>query len=144
MLANNWSVLDEYDAASDISVTVVFRELHVAFPGSKFILTVREETSWLASCERNFGHQLDKYDGSAEEQVFVRTYGVNHYEREGFIAAKQRHERDVLEYFAERPRDLLIMDIAGGNGWSSLCSFVGVEAPDLPFPAANRSTAPLV
>jgi hypothetical protein len=44
-----------------------------------------------------------------------------------------------LNYFAERPHDLLTLDICGGRAdWEVLCSFLGVPVPNVPFPNTNR------
>jgi sulfotransferase family protein len=43
----------ELSAATDESVAAVYKYLDFAFPDSKFILTEREETSWLASTAKH-------------------------------------------------------------------------------------------
>jgi len=48
--------------------------------------------------------------------------------------AYETHERNVREYFANRPKDLLIMDIVRGDGWDKLCEFLGRGLPKAPFP----------
>jgi hypothetical protein len=44
------------------------------------------------------------------------------------------HVHRVRAYFADRPGDLLVMDIAAGDGWGVLCPFLGLPTPDTPFP----------
>jgi hypothetical protein len=46
--------------------------------------------------------------------------------------------RDVNEYFSGREDDILYLDICGGEGWESLCKFLGKEVPDIPFPSKNN------
>jgi hypothetical protein len=52
------------------------------------------------------------------------------------------HNRDVLAHFAGRPDDLLVMDLAKGDGWETLAPFLGKPVPDAPFPHANKAKEP--
>ena len=54
------------------------------------------------------------------------------------LAVYRKHRQGILEYFKDRPEDLLIMDFAYGDGWDKLCSFLSKEIPDEPFPHANK------
>ena len=55
----------------------------------------------------------------------------------------ERHNSEVRAYFADRPEDLLVMDITAGDGWDVLCPFLGVEAPADEFPMMNSKDEPL-
>ena len=46
----------------------------------------------------------------------------------------RRHNAEVLEYFKERPRDLLQMDMDNGGSWDPLCSFLDKPIPDVAYP----------
>ena len=48
---------------------------------------------------------------------------------------------EVRRYFSNRPDDLLELNIAGGQGWEALCPFLGLAAPDQPFPRLNAGVA---
>ncbi len=124
-----------YDAAQDMPWPLFFRALDAAFPGSKFILTLRDHERWFASIENHFGANED------EMQAFVygRDTAAPAGNRERYIDVLARHERDVRRYFAERPRDLLVMDLEAGDGWPALCGFLAQPVPDAPFPSKNRS-----
>jgi hypothetical protein len=56
-----------------------------------------------------------------------------------YTARFERHNREVLEYFADRPQDLLVMRLTEGDGWDKLCPFLGVPIPETPFPHENRA-----
>jgi hypothetical protein len=49
----------------------------------------------------------------------------------------ETHQRNVLWYFQDRPSDLLMFDLCGGDGWEKLCSFLGKPIPDQPFPRVS-------
>jgi len=66
-------------------------------------------------------------------------YGTIDFSPERFVYVYETHVRNVRHYFADRPDDLLILDICGGEAWDELCPFLGLSAPVEPFPHLNRS-----
>ena len=54
-----------------------------------------------------------------------------------YVERYERHNREVLEYFASRPKDLLVLDLSAGHGWPQLCPFLGHPTPEFPFPWRN-------
>jgi len=130
--------IEIHDAAADLFVADAFEMLDVKFPGSKFIYTVRERTRWLESCRRHWMRRQDKVNDTNRE-LRKRLYGTVDFDPDLFAQAYDRHESRVLQYFAERPRDLLTLDICAGRpSWETLCSFLGVPVPDTPFPKSNK------
>jgi hypothetical protein len=123
------------DAAQDMPWPIFFRQLDAAFPGSKFILTLRDCDRWFSSIEKHFGDRAD------EMQAFVygRAAPAPAGHRERYLDVYRRHERDVRAHFIGRPQDLLIMDLEAGEGWAELCAFLGAPAPSVPFPVKNRA-----
>jgi len=126
----------DFDAAEDMPWPVFFRELDAAYPGSKFILTVRDGERWFASIENHFGDCAD------EMQAFVygRDAASPRGNRARYLEIHETHERAVRAHFADRPQDLLVMDLERGDGWRELCGFLGARVPDEPFPAKNRAS----
>jgi Sulfotransferase domain len=51
------TILRHVDALTDTPVCGTYRALDMAYPGSRFILTLREREGWLASCEE-FWHRV--------------------------------------------------------------------------------------
>lgn len=134
-------ILEQYDALTDTPVAPIFAQLDRAYPGSKFILTLRPLDAWLDACERYFTWQ-DKEVGSSSHANVVAlqrlyVYGCVTYNRDRWAYVYETHERNVTAYFANRPRDLLKMRIVQGEGWDALCAFLGYLAPSSPFPHAN-------
>ena len=47
-------IIDSNDAFTDTPIPSFYRELDTRYPGSKFILTVRDTDDWLQSCKKQF------------------------------------------------------------------------------------------
>ena len=137
--SNNRLLLNEdypkkLDALTDTPVTRFYKELDKLYPGSKFIYTIRDIEKWLKSCEKHFtGLMHTGIMPQLEEELF----GTQLYDREKFKNTYEKHHKEVLNYFKDRPDDLLVMDISKGEGWEKLCGFLGREIPETPFPHAN-------
>ena len=145
-LALNADRLNRYDACTDSPIARFFRELVEYFPGSKFILSQREMNAWLASCEHHHvwpGEYAEKV--SLGKNPIVRRllklhkdlYGSVSFNREAFARSYVEHEQAVLDYFKDRPQDLLQIDICAGEGWEKLCPFLDQDVPDHHFPRRN-------
>lgn len=114
-----------------------YEELDARFPGSKFVLTVRDSETWLRSHERHFS--------SEGARRIPERYWIVDYERQRdqFLKEYERRNGDVVARFHERPDQLLVLDVCGGDGWARLCPFLGVPIPDRPFPHRNRTGQPV-
>ena len=121
----------DYEAFDDWpwGLASVYRDLDRTFPGSKFIYTDRNLIPWANSWLKYFYANPDWPFG--DEATFEQDF----HER---IAIKYRRKRDVLEYFKDRPDDLLIMNIPAGDGWEKVCAFLDLPVPDEGFPHENK------
>jgi hypothetical protein len=136
------SVLESFDAIIDTPVCCAYKALDVSYPGSKFILTVRKKESWLTSCERYWKYSLALAKESAPDASYnkfidfvnLRMYGIHDYDIDHFSKAYDEYLQDISTHFEGRDKDLLVLDICGGEGWNELCSFLGRQVPDHPFP----------
>jgi hypothetical protein len=123
---------EQHDAYSDIAVlTRAFATVDAAYPGSRFILTVRDVDDWLSSRVEHVEVNRERkargeYDGWWLEP------DVDRWRREW-----DEHVERVTSHFAGRPDHLLALDIAAGDGFDVLCPFLGVPTPATPFPRAN-------
>ena len=131
------AAVDAHDALTDTPIPSFFRELDARYPGSKFILTVRDREGWLASCEKQFTRRLAEKQSEAHRRLFLDLYGTDVYEKQKFLDGYTRFLDGVKEYFADRSDDLLILDVTAGEGWERLCPFLGKQVPLVPFPKAN-------
>lgn len=150
----------DYDALQDMpfSYPFTFQALDQAFPGSKFILTVRSSADeWYESLTR-FHTKLLGTEGvptmqdlethphavrwrMAEAQRLI--YGVGSssvYDKSICQGHYHRHNEAVIDYFRHRGGDLLVLNLADEGGWEPLCKFLGVPVPESDaFPWENRS-----
>ena len=139
------SILKRYDALSDVPIPAIFAQLDAAWPGSKFVLTVRDPDSWLESCRNAPFNRADQIPeaGSTREFYRVLLYGTVAFQADRFAWVYETHVRNVIEHFAgEKSGQLLVLDVVGGEGWEKLCPFLGVPQPDAPFPHDNPRSKP--
>lgn len=137
----DWKGITDFDAALPGVSAAMFTELDAAYPGSKFILTVRDVEGWLKSIERDMRLKqgLDRERRAEREQILTMKYGRTTFDKEAFRAAFHEHEAKVRKYFEDRPDDLLVLNVTTSAGWEPLCGFLGVPAPDEPFPNVNKA-----
>lgn len=129
-----YELADAHDAFEDHPWPNLYKAMDVRYPGSKFILTTRDEASWIASAVNHLGCLPDK------SQTY--TYGIGFpagYE-DVFLNRFRSHYAEVREYFRDRPGDLLEVCWEDGSGWKEICGFLGKPVPDAAFPHANRGS----
>ncbi|WP_067794428.1 sulfotransferase family protein [Actinomadura formosensis] len=154
-------VLAGYSSSQDWPSSGFWRELADAYPDAKVVLTVRDPRGWHTS----FGNLMANSSGvrNAEElpeaarpvaTAMQRLRPVldrigrdilgevwqaedDAFSEDEAVAAFNRHVENVR---AGLPEDrLLVFDVR--EGWGPLCSFLGAEVPDEPFPHLNDSEA---
>jgi hypothetical protein len=129
--------LRNLDGGSDLGVILFYKYLDFRFAGSKFVMTVRSLDEWLPSMK----FILNKFPARPIDDVAVKrrmgVYETVAFDRVKLTAAYQRHIEDVQRYFLDRPQDLLVLNIVGGEGWDKLCPFLGKPVPAVPFPHLN-------
>jgi Sulfotransferase domain len=126
-------MLERYDAFQDNPWPLIYRYLDERCPGSKFILTVRSPEAWIRSQVEHFGLT------ETPMRQWIYGAGCPQGHEELYLRRFRSHGEEVRRYFAERPRDLLVMDLARGDGWEQLCPFLGVAVPAVEFPFANKA-----
>jgi len=128
--------LEMFEAFTDNPYFRIWREIHAMYPEAKYILTVRDEEPWIASCTRFYRNRRIRpmrawmfgphADPSRDEES-----------RQAWLAAYREHNRAVREFFATRPDQFLELDPTRERGWERLCSFLGAPIPAQPWPHAN-------
>lgn len=125
-----------FDAVEDMPWPLFYRELDAAFPGSKFILSVREADDWHASVDKHFGD----IDSQMHRFIYGEAFGRARENKARWVETMTAHNRSVLEHFAGRRGDLLVMNLARGDGWEKLAPFLRIPVPATPFPVKNTSS----
>lgn len=131
-----FEMLASLDGGADNGVALFYKYLDYKFPNSKFVLLSRSLETWLPSA----AHASERFPiKSRDDDIPVMRrmllYETVTFDRDKYISAYHRHYADVRRYFAERPNDLLEMNIVErGEGWELLCPFLDLPIPSSPFP----------
>ena len=126
-----FDIADRADAVQDSPYPLLFKELDARYPGSKFIYLDREPDSWVRSVVGHFG----KSTTVLRDWIYGQPKAIGNEEvyRKRFLD----HRDEVRAYFAGRPDDILYMNLAEGDGWLKLVTFLGDDF--LPtFPHRNK------
>ena len=110
----------------------MYRRLDERYPGSRFVLTVRDPDRWWLSVE----HWIS-VSKPAVAQRYRQHLEARSLSRHAMVEAYLRHNEEIQQHFRGRP-DLAVLDFEGGAGWPDLCSFLDLPAPRRRFPHANR------
>lgn len=101
------------------------------YPEAKFILTIRDPESWLKSVRAAWGRDLIAiHDWFFECEGIVENQYLFHF---------CEHHRNCLNFFADKPDRLLVMNVVAGDGWNKLAPFLGASIPAMPFPHRNKT-----
>jgi len=141
----DWEWLFErYDAVLDLPMCLFYRELMELYPDAKVLLTVRDADRWFASYSGLF-RSLGRMRLGALISPKLRTslaigkrvnarLGSTRIDREAWIDAFERHNREVIETVPEQR--LLVYEV--GQGWEPLCDFLELPVPSGDFPHLNE------
>jgi hypothetical protein len=133
------AVLHGFRSCTDAPGCTFWRELAQAFPQARILLSVRDPEDWFESTQATvFGPEwTDRSRGTPMQEFFEKCvfpdFGDKINDREFMLAQFARHNDEVKR---EAPADrLLVFDVR--EGWDPLCTFLGVDVPDTPFPRTN-------
>lgn len=128
----------EFDALTDTPVIVFMEALDRLWPDARFVLTVREEESWIDSLRRHYAKK--PVERIMKWKLWNRrcVYGMNGFTEAHFRQVRAAHEARVKALFEGRRDKLLTLDVCGGEGYGTLCPFLGQRVLDEPFPHKNR------
>lgn len=146
----DWNALFAgYNATVDWPACNFYESLMQAYPEAPVVLNVRDPERWYESVTNTIyqaGRALGDGPQPPQVQAFGRmigtliwggTFGGQFEDKQHAIAVFNRHIAEVKERVP--PERLLIFDVQ--EGWEPLCHFLGVAAPDKPFPRLNDTAA---
>lgn len=131
---------DKLDGCTDIPTALRYKTLDKKFPGSKFILTMRDRDTWLESVKDHFKRRPASTLNEWGKKNRKELYGGLTADKCDFSAVFDAHHADVYEYFDGRD-DMLVLDLEATYKWEDLCHFLGqvaVEENIVPYPVANE------
>lgn len=144
---SHFNILERYQGIANGTASP-YRRLDRVFPGSRFILTVREnKNAWIESKRRYAALELENWPifdpQRRASKKFLReyVYGSFEFDEDLWLKAYEQHVLGVLNYFKNRAENLLVIDITKGDGWDKLCPFLGAPLPSIPFPHLNSYQA---
>jgi hypothetical protein len=131
--------LESHYAVSDLPISLLYKQLDKTYPGSKFILTLRDEKKWLESVRKHWSPEHNKFRWEWDiypisNKIHQALYGRKDFDAETFLSRYRRHAAEVKEYFKNRRSDLLILDMHAGAGWPQLCGFLRRPIPQIGYP----------
>lgn len=128
-------LVEKFDAFQDNPWPVIYKEIDVIFPNSRFILTVRDSDRWIESALNHFGNRKTRM----RKWIYGSEYGCPLGNEQIYLERYNAHYQDVRNYFKDRPNDLLVMDLSNGDGWEKLCPFLGFNIINDSFPHTNKA-----
>jgi hypothetical protein len=154
----DWAdVLGGFRATVDWPGCAFWRELVVAYPEAKVLLSVRDSARWyesaratiyrmttpeseeqrramLAALPPELAEHMRAAGPFIDELIWQGTFGGRFSDRDNAIRVFEAHNAAVIA--AVPPTRLLVYEV--NDGWEPLCRFLGVDVPaDRPFPHVN-------
>lgn len=145
------------EAFQDIpfSVPNIYRILDKEFPGSKFVLTVRDdENQWYDSITRFHGKLFSNGNIATSTDILMDKtiyygwrlkvikflFGDKLYNEEIYKEVYLNHLNEVSEYFKDRQNDLLIINVNNDYDYVKLSKFLGMNPLRKSFPWKNKTS----
>ena len=140
---------DLFDALNDGPVSAYFEVLHAKYPNALFVCTTRPAASWEQSVRahrmRTRGtdeaRDIDAIAAAEgpDSPLAARLPIHDSIWRHADLASVHAHWAERVDrFFAGKPGKLLRFSVFDGDGWPELCEFLGVSAPAVAFPHANK------
>lgn len=148
---HDWErVFKNYTAAVDNPACCVWKELMVAYPDAKVLLTLHPrgpeawynstmetiyftETLWQFKVLRAVIPFMGKFGNVSTNLIWKRNHKGTMENKKAAIAEYNAHIEDVKAHVP--PEKLLIFTV--DQGWEPLCKFLDVPVPATPFPNVN-------
>lgn len=139
------------------SLPGTFVQMDRAFPNSKFILSIRDSPEqWYQSITKFHSKLFGKGSLPTEDDLknsdyiwkgwawqshraVFKTPESEPYHKETLIQFYINHNQSVLDYFAQRPNDLLVINLGERGSYSRFLKFIDASSHRNDFPWENRT-----
>jgi lipopolysaccharide biosynthesis glycosyltransferase len=128
-----FEVAEGYNSFNDNPWFKLYKELDLRFPDSKFILMLRDEDAWLESCIKYFGNSATLF----RLWVYGKVSPIGNEKR--YLDIYRKHNTDVINYFNNRPDDLLVVDLKNPEKLHQIKKFLDIGPVEVDFPHLNQS-----
>jgi hypothetical protein len=135
--------LAPFTAAVDWPAAPFWPELSEAFPGAPILLSVRDPDSWWKSASNTIFVALATYlkpdapaDGWTAMALRMMAKFTPDWQDESAAKAAYLAYNDHVR--ATAPADRLV-EWHTGDGWAPICTALGLDVPDHPFPHTNTT-----
>jgi hypothetical protein len=139
--------LANFNAVVDWPTCTFYKQLINKYPDAKVIHTTRSPEAWYESAKRTiYKFSTADIPNIPENLAMVRALAKN-LVWEGELQGKFENKEEAMRLFLEHdedvkrtvPADRLLIFNTGEDGWDKLCSFLGKEVPNKPWPHVNQS-----
>ena len=117
-LTNTLTEVEKYESFEDWPWFLIYEELDQKFPNSKFVLTLRKDTETYLSClRRHHTRQGLRNRDFDKPDWWDDVFGIepDRWDYQQSAERYERHNRNVMEYFKDRPNDLLVVCWENGD-----------------------------
>lgn len=154
----NYCKTAEFFQDAPFSFPYTFIAMDLAFPGSKFILTIRDDAvQWYNSLIRFHGKLWGNGNVPPTSEdlknanyiypsfpFYSRMHLHNVSERDPYnkdilIDYYKMHNKNVIDYFRHRSKDLLVLNIAEIDAFKKLVDFLNITSNRTDFPWENKT-----
>jgi hypothetical protein len=136
----DWDLIfKDYQSMVDYPGAAYWRQIADHYPDAKVLHTVRDPDKWFESTQATIfspaspAVQSTEGPQSAFFNSFTGPFREHLHDRAWMTDYFRRHTEEVKATIA--PERLLIYEV--GEGWDRLSKFLGVPAPDEPYPSEN-------
>jgi hypothetical protein len=138
----DWDLLfADFVAAVDWPAGAFWRELSDAYPDAPVLLSVRDPEDWWRSADKTIwevfrteGEPDDKWRKMVTD-LLEKRFVPDFLDEKAARAAFERHNEEVRATIDPKR----LVEWRPGDGWGPLCSMLGIDVPDEPYPHTNTT-----
>lgn len=133
--APDWDgVFEGFSATVDWPACNYYPALMAKYPDANVLLTTRPAADWYASAQVTiFTDKVRTFGGPFIDRLFADAVGPDLSDRAATMAAFDRFNAEVRRTVPETK----LLEFNPAEGWEPLCAWLGVPAPETPFPHLN-------